>query len=56
MFSQTIPTFQQFQPEERIGVKVSNIEGKSFGEILARRNLGVEEVLAVSVNFLAVVR
>ena len=43
-------------PEERIGVQVSNVEGKSFWEILARGNLRVEEVLSIPVNFLAVVR
>ena len=43
-------------PEEWISVKVSNVEGKSFGEFLAGRNLGVEEMLSVPVHFLAVVR
>ena len=55
-FSQTIPTFKLFPPEERIGVEVSNIEGKSFGEILPRGNLRVEQVLPVPVHLLAVVR
>ena len=55
-FSQTIPTFKLFPPEERIGVEVSNIEGKSFGEILSGGNLRVEQVLPVPVHLLAVVR
>ena len=57
MFSQIIPTFNLSPPEEGVGVEVSHIEGKSFWEIFARGNFGVEQMLSiVPVDFLSVVR
>ena len=57
LFSQRIPTLNIFPPKEWVGVEVSNIEGKSFREIFARGNFGVEQMLPIiPVDLLPVVR
>ena len=55
MFRFPLLIFSFFPPEERVSVKVSDIEGKSFWEILARGNLGVEQMLAVPVHLFPIV-